>query len=514
MTFAFTTAPATLGLTSYKLSICRAPIRAIKCLPQATTARPSGKTKHSDDYLPSKSLSKELTSPRSNFSWTEQWYAVALTIDVPAGKPFAFTLFDTPLVLFRSSTDKFTVLEDRCSHRLAPLSEGRVVQKGNCAEIECPYHGWQFNGAGECTLVPQNDTGAKPPRAASVRSYPTAEALGAIWVWTGAPANADTATIPVLSLGLSDKVTVLSLTRHIPITYENAVENLIDYNHVFFAHHGVTDWKRTDSRVGVGGDVQKAPEGAPPGSFDVDWVHTRYKLRLPSTVAICGESASGFGTAVTMFAVSPAGHRNTRLVIWLLADRSNRLVRTVLGIQPRWMTHTASNTITDGDIILLRGVERELNDERLWRDKFGPPAGKGDQPVFAFRKFMDQHRDSMPWRQPPPAIEAEENLTRAEIMDRFNTHTLNCTACSGALIGWRRVKAASYAGVIIASALLLGLAASAATAQPGVIDVGALWKVAVGDCLAIFALLALWKVSCGFEEEMTYTETSRRLYES
>ncbi len=40
--------------------------------------------------------------------------------------------------------------EDRCPHRLAPLSIGTVVD----GELRCGYHGWRFDGTGACTAIP------------------------------------------------------------------------------------------------------------------------------------------------------------------------------------------------------------------------------------------------------------------------------------------------------------------------------------------------------------------------
>lgn len=51
----------------------------------------------------------------------------------------------------------WTVQADACTHRLAPLSQGRVDPKSDC--IECPYHGWQFDSTGNITNIPQLDDG-------------------------------------------------------------------------------------------------------------------------------------------------------------------------------------------------------------------------------------------------------------------------------------------------------------------------------------------------------------------
>ena len=71
---------------------------------------------------------------------------------------------------------KWTVQVDACSHRLAPLSQGRVDPETEC--IECPYHGWQFDCEGNVTAIPQLDKGnsleqvqRKP--GTNVKTFPT-----------------------------------------------------------------------------------------------------------------------------------------------------------------------------------------------------------------------------------------------------------------------------------------------------------------------------------------------------
>ncbi len=55
-------------------------------------------------------------------------------------------------------------MADRCPHRLAPLSEGRVNEEGR---LECPYHGWTFNGDGSCHSIPQEAPGKKKEASAT-----------------------------------------------------------------------------------------------------------------------------------------------------------------------------------------------------------------------------------------------------------------------------------------------------------------------------------------------------------
>jgi len=59
-------------------------------------------------------------------------------------------LFGEPWVLFRRSDGQPSCIRDSCSHRACPLSLGKV----NDGEVSCAYHGWSFNGHGECTAMP------------------------------------------------------------------------------------------------------------------------------------------------------------------------------------------------------------------------------------------------------------------------------------------------------------------------------------------------------------------------
>ena len=45
--------------------------------------------------------------------------------------------------------------EDRCPHRLAPLSEGRIEPSDGT--LFCNYHGWRYDGSGACRGIPQLD---------------------------------------------------------------------------------------------------------------------------------------------------------------------------------------------------------------------------------------------------------------------------------------------------------------------------------------------------------------------
>jgi vanillate O-demethylase monooxygenase subunit len=67
------------------------------------------------------------------------WYAVATSEDVRA-ELLSRTLLEESIVLFRTEDGIVRALIDRCTHRFAPLSQGRL-----CADrVVCPYHGMEY----------------------------------------------------------------------------------------------------------------------------------------------------------------------------------------------------------------------------------------------------------------------------------------------------------------------------------------------------------------------------------
>lgn len=111
------------------------------------------------------------------------WYAAAASHEVRQ-ELLARTLLDESLVLFRTGDGLARALLDRCTHRFAPLSMGRL-----CADkVVCPYHGMEYDGTGACTRIPGQE---RIPAQARVNAFPVLERYGLVFVWMGDPDLAD-----------------------------------------------------------------------------------------------------------------------------------------------------------------------------------------------------------------------------------------------------------------------------------------------------------------------------------
>jgi vanillate monooxygenase len=156
------------------------------------------------------------------------WYCSALSNEVTS-TPLARLICEKPIVLYRGESGKVVALEDRCAHRQAPLSLGRV--QGD--DIECAYHGFVFNCAGACVHVPHQDV---VPKAATIVAYPAVERWGYIWLWLGEPAKADPNSVPHLPWTEDKKLRAVYFRFDVAANFQLMADNLMDVSHTEFLH--------------------------------------------------------------------------------------------------------------------------------------------------------------------------------------------------------------------------------------------------------------------------------------
>ena len=114
----------------------------------------------------------------------DQWYAILEPGEVPPGRPVGVTRLGARLVLWRDSQGQLACQGDRCAHRGAAPSKGKVL--GDC--IECPFHGVQYDATGRCRIIPANGRATPVPDRFRLETYPVREAHGFIcYMWWGKP---------------------------------------------------------------------------------------------------------------------------------------------------------------------------------------------------------------------------------------------------------------------------------------------------------------------------------------
>jgi vanillate monooxygenase len=156
------------------------------------------------------------------------WQVIAFAKDVGTAA-LARVVQSEPIVLFRTQSGEAVALADRCPHRFAPLSLGRVV--GDV--IQCGYHGLCFDRDGACVRVPGQDT---VPQRARVQKYPLVERHGFAWVWMGEPSLADPARIPDFHWMDDPEWAAVAGYHHFGANYQLVNDNLLDLSHESFVH--------------------------------------------------------------------------------------------------------------------------------------------------------------------------------------------------------------------------------------------------------------------------------------
>lgn len=183
---------------------------------------------------------------RSVVSIKDAWYVACRSRDL--GKaPLARTVLGVPLALFRGADGRPGALLDRCPHRNVPLSFGRVANDN----LQCGYHGWQFDRCGRCKAVP-GLVGDPNVEARRAPSYATREQDGFVWVYPTADTEPATEPFRFEYVGRSG-YDVVYKELEAPASVHAVVENALDVPHTSFLHGGLfrTDVKKNEIRCVV-----------------------------------------------------------------------------------------------------------------------------------------------------------------------------------------------------------------------------------------------------------------------
>jgi phenylpropionate dioxygenase-like ring-hydroxylating dioxygenase large terminal subunit len=162
------------------------------------------------------------------------WYPAEESRNLVAGQPLKVQMLGLSFVLWRDEQGRARCVHNTCTHRGGSLGDGKVV--GNC--IQCPYHGWKFNGEGACERIPSLGPLEKIPRRARIDAYPVEERYGLVFVFLGDLPESERPTImPCHEYG-QDGWRTVSMRYRWKCNYVRLVENQSDPSHVEYVHGG------------------------------------------------------------------------------------------------------------------------------------------------------------------------------------------------------------------------------------------------------------------------------------
>lgn len=157
------------------------------------------------------------------------WQPVARLEDLKKG-PQRAVLLGEALAVFLTESSEVAVVADRCAHRGASLSMGKV-----CGEtIQCPYHGWEWAGLdGTCTRIPSLSDQRQIPVRARIKAYPAREQWGLVWTVLDEPV-ADLPDVPWFDP--EAWTWGHGAPFDLPVAFGVMIENFRDVAHFAFVH--------------------------------------------------------------------------------------------------------------------------------------------------------------------------------------------------------------------------------------------------------------------------------------
>jgi vanillate O-demethylase monooxygenase subunit len=157
-----------------------------------------------------------------------QWYVAATGAELGRSL-IERTILSEPLILYRTEAGAPVAMEDRCPHRAAPLSMGKLIGDA----VQCPSHGMDFGADGKCVRVPGQSS--IPPRF-TARTFPMAEQHGWVWIWMGDAAKADPALIHDYHWNEAPGWKPVFGYLRFAAEYRLVVDNLMDLTHETYVH--------------------------------------------------------------------------------------------------------------------------------------------------------------------------------------------------------------------------------------------------------------------------------------
>lgn len=175
------------------------------------------------------------------------WYPMATSEELK-DKPLRVRALTQDFVVFRDSQGKAHCLSNTCTHRGGSLAGGKIIGD----HVQCPYHGWQFNGEGHCKRIPSLGIKATIPSRTRVDAYPVEERYGIVFAFLGDLPEAERP--PILEVKEWGQEGWRATLQHFPIKgyYERSIENGIDPAHNEYVHdtHGFSGEREEEYKIG------------------------------------------------------------------------------------------------------------------------------------------------------------------------------------------------------------------------------------------------------------------------
>ena len=313
------------------------------------------------------------------------WYPICTGAELDVQSPLRAELLGVRLVAFRDTAGNAHVLSDTCVHRGGSLSDGKIA--GDC--LQCPYHGWEYNGDGVCTKIPSMP-GKKMPARAKVDSYPVAEKYGVVFAFLGDLPEHQRPPEPVVGEAGKDGWRVTGpIIFELDGYFERSVENGLDAFHNEFVHPAQGSPPVLDETV----NVEDQEWGS---SFEVsfgDYKNIETLQRVADTDRSGGMRAGSWHVGPNALMTGIYLHQDNNFVQYFFEAPQNKKHTRVFFINARdnaldedkddWVNNSFLNIVAE-DRKIIENLRPFSTPDTLTKELLTP----GDAPIVHYREFL------------------------------------------------------------------------------------------------------------------------------
>jgi phenylpropionate dioxygenase-like ring-hydroxylating dioxygenase large terminal subunit len=332
------------------------------------------------------------------------WYPICTAEELNEESPRRAELLGVRLAAFRDESGDAHVLADTCIHRGGSLSKGKVV--GN--NVQCPYHGWEFNGDGKCQKIPSMPD-KTPPARAKVDAYPVQEKYGIVFAFLGDLPEAERPPLHVVEEYDQEGWQFSGpLAFEIDGYYERSVENGLDPVHNEFVHPAQGAPALDEERLTIDDLEWGSRFHAQFGELTDKESHAAVVERADTGELSAGSWHTGPNTLVTAihipgnnsfiqyFYEAPLSKGRTR--IFFVNERNNTLDPAM----DEMMNNSFMN-VAHEDRVVIEGLYPKRTPDTLTKELMTP----GDAAVIKYRSWLSQW-EGKGWRIDMDTMAANE----------------------------------------------------------------------------------------------------------
>jgi len=123
-------------------------------------------------------LGKPVPPEGENGLFSQSWFPICLSADVPKGKIIGRDFLDGRVVIYRGEDGVARIQSAYCPHIGADLAVGKVIEN----RVQCAFHQGEYDENGMCV---KTGAGLPPPPNACLYTFPVVERFGIIYAFNG-----------------------------------------------------------------------------------------------------------------------------------------------------------------------------------------------------------------------------------------------------------------------------------------------------------------------------------------